>query len=72
MRPRFNVTDFQDVINVQMNNQMRRLLIQFIGEVEDDDLEVELRAFKNALSDPQGSLYKKTGTRRRRPQQAST
>lgn len=72
MRPTFNVTDFQSIINVQMNDPMRRLLIGFIDEVDDHELEVELRAFRNALSDPQGSNYKKgrsqNGSRHRRPQ----
>lgn len=72
MRPTFNVTDFQDIINVQMNDPMRRLLIEFIDEVDGSDLEIELRAFRNALSDPQGMKHKKgksqNGSRRRRPQ----
>ena len=59
MRPTFNVTDFQDVINVQMNNSMRHLLINFIDEVEGDETEVELRALRNALEDPQGALERK-------------
>lgn len=58
MRPTFNVTDFQDVINVQMNDPMRHLLIDFIDEVE-GDLEIELRALRNALSDPHGALERK-------------
>jgi hypothetical protein len=51
---------------------MRRLLIEFIDEVDGSDLEIELRAFRNALSDPQGMKHKKgksqNGSRRRRPQ----
>lgn len=75
VRPTFNVTDFQDVINVQMNEPMRRLLIDFIDEVEANELEIELRAFRNALYDPQGANYKKgksqngTRSRRHRPEQ---
>ena len=70
VRPTFNVTDFQDVINVQMNDPMRHLLINFIDEVEGDELEIELRALRNALSDPQGALERKlngkAGSRHRR------
>lgn len=69
-RPTFNVTDFQDVINVQMNDSMRHLLITFIDEVEGDEIEIELRALRNALSDPQGALERKlhgkAGNRNRR------
>ena len=59
MRPTFNVTEFQDVINVQMNDAMRSLLISFIDEVEGDEVEIELRALRNALSNPQGALERK-------------
>lgn len=58
-RPTFNVTEFQDVVNVQMNDAMRILLIDFINEVEQSDLEAELRAFRNALRDPDGALERK-------------
>lgn len=68
-RPTFNVTEFQDVINVQMNDAMRHMLIEFINEVEQNELEPELRAFRNALRDPEGALERKfksgTGTTRR-------
>lgn len=69
-RPTFNVTEFQDVINVQMNDAMRHLLIDFVNEVEQNELEAELRAFRNALRDPEGALERKlkssSGTARRR------
>jgi len=59
MRPMFNVTEFQYTINVQMNDAMRALLIDFINDVEQNDLEAELRAFRNALNDPDGALERK-------------
>jgi len=68
-RPTFNVTEFQDVVNVQMNDAMRHMLIEFISEVEPNELEAELRAFRNALRDPEGALERKlksTSTSRRR------
>lgn len=58
-RPTFNVTEFQDVVNVQMNDAMRHLLIDFINEVDQNELEPELRAFRNALRDPDGALERK-------------
>lgn len=58
MRPTFNVTEFQDVINVQMNDAMRMLLISFVDEME-EEVEIELRALRNALSNPQGALERK-------------
>jgi hypothetical protein len=68
-RPTFNVTEFQDVVNVQMNDAMRHLLVEFISEVEQHELEPELRAFRNALRDPEGALERKlrsgSGMRRR-------
>lgn len=68
-RPTFNVTEFQDVVNVQMNDAMRHMLIEFINEVDQNELEAELRAFRNALRDPEGALERKfrsgTGTTRR-------
>jgi hypothetical protein len=73
VRPTFNVTEFQDIVSVQMNDAMRHLLINFIDDI--DDTEIEIRAFRNALQDPQGANYKKAavnGTRKsyRRPQSA--
>lgn len=71
VRPTFNVTDFQNTISIQMNEPMRRLLIEFIGEVDDQELEIELRAFRNALSEPKGAQFKRHKTKkngRRRPQ----
>lgn len=65
-RPTFNVTEFQDVIHVQMNHAMRRLLIDFITEVDPQDLEAELRAFRNALRDPDGALERKLQSSPRR------
>ncbi len=56
MRPTFNVTEFQEVVNVQMNDSMRELLASFIDDVDSDDgLEIEIKAFRNALLHPQGS-----------------
>lgn len=60
MRPTFNVTEFQEVVNVQMNDSMRDLLIRLLDDF--DELEVELKAFRNALGDPRG---RKTAPRRR-------
>lgn len=69
-RPTFNVTEFQDVVNVQMNDAMRHLLIDFVNEVDQNELEAELRAFRNALRDPEGALERKlkssTGAARHR------
>lgn len=59
MRPTFNVTDFQGVINVQMNDAMRNLLVSFINDVDDPNLEIEIKALRNALIDPKGQLHKK-------------
>ena len=65
MRPTFNVTEFQDVVNIQMNDSMRMLITNFIDEVDNDDgLEIELKAFRNALLDPQGD-NRRTSNRER-------
>ena len=68
-RPTFNVTEFQEVIHVQMNDAMRHLLVTFINEVDQTELEAELRAFRNALRDPEGALERKfrSSTNRRKP-----
>jgi len=56
VRPTFNVTEFQEVVNVQMNDSMRELLASFIDDVDSEDpLEIEIKAFRNALLHPQGS-----------------
>jgi len=53
-----------DTVNVQMNDAMRHLLIRLIEEVSDGEnneaLELELVAFRNALNSPRGSAFKKT------------
>jgi hypothetical protein len=55
VRPTFNVTEFQEVVNVQMNDSMRELLASFIDDVDSEDgIEIELKAFRNALLYPQG------------------
>jgi hypothetical protein len=58
-KPTFNVTNFQDVINVQMNDSMRQLLIELIDEFETNELEAECMAFRNALNNPQGDRFKR-------------
>jgi len=66
-RPTFNVTEFQEVVHVQMNDAMRHLLVTFISEVDQNGLEAELRALRNALRDPEGALERKlrAGSRRK-------
>jgi len=62
VRPTFNVTEFQEVVNVQMNDSMRELLASFIDDVDcDDGLEIEIKAFRNALLHPQGSNRRTSG-----------
>jgi hypothetical protein len=63
MRPTFNVTEFHDVVNVQMNKPMRDLIISLISDCE-DDIEPELRAFRRALSDPQGAQIRRANMAR--------
>lgn len=66
MRPTFNVTEFQGVVNVQMNDSMRDLLIEVLDDIMNDDAEIELRAFRNALCHPRGKLP--ASVRNRRPE----
>jgi hypothetical protein len=49
--PKFNVSNFQGITNIQMNEPMRRLLVEFISEVEDDWQEMarEVHALRKAL-----------------------
>ena len=54
MKPTFNVCEqFQSVTMVMMNESMRKLVSQFIHEVE--DAEPEMRAFGLALYNPKKS-----------------
>lgn len=68
MRPTFNVTEFQEVVNVQMNDSMRELIASFIDDVDSEDgLEIELKAFRNALLYPQGSSRRTQGRSSKQP-----
>lgn len=59
MRPTFNVTEFQEVVHVQMNRAMRDLLVDLIDDFDNDNLEPELRALRKALQDPQGAQLRR-------------
>lgn len=59
MRPTFNVTEFQEVVHVQMNKAMSALLADLIADCEDESLEPELRALRRALADPRAAQMRR-------------
>lgn len=65
MRPTFNVTEFQDVVHVQMNKAMRNLITELIEDCEGDNLEPELRALRRALLDPHGAQIRRATSQSR-------
>jgi hypothetical protein len=65
MRPTFNVTEFQEVIHVQMNRSMRSLIVELIEDCEGDNLEPELRALRRALVDPHGAQIRRATSQSR-------
>jgi|19_taG_2_1085344.scaffolds.fasta_scaffold02714_9 hypothetical protein len=70
IRPQFNVVEpFQGVIIVQMNDEMGKLLSQFISEV--NNVEHELIALGKALQDPLKSRELRDKKRRKKRLEAS-
>lgn len=54
-KPAFSVCEpFQGTLTVMLNKPMVQLLIKFIDDI-DDEVEVEIRAFMNALNAPHAS-----------------
>lgn len=52
-KPTFNVNEeFLGVTSIHLNKEFRKLLLNFLFDMEDDDLETEIKAFRSALYDP--------------------
>jgi hypothetical protein len=56
MQPVFNVTKFQGVTNVQMNESMTDSLRRLISEVDIQSDEKHFYALRAALAHPEGSI----------------